>query len=64
MLQLPKQQERKTEMNKQLLEKIANCDTCFGNGFLYYGDEETFDIEACICNPESYDGQLFEREAD
>ena len=49
---------------KQLLEEIANCDTCFGNGFLYYGDEETFDIEACLCNPENFDGQLFERECE
>ena len=49
---------------KHRLEQIFNCDTCFGNGYLYYGDEETFDVAPCQCNPESYDGQLFEREAD
>ncbi len=38
---------------KSLLDEIKNCETCFGNGWLYYGDEETYDIEACLCNPES-----------
>ena len=27
----------------------ANCGTCYGKGYLYYGDEETFDIEPCDC---------------
>ncbi len=38
---------------KSLLDEIKNCLTCFGNGWLYYGDEENFDLEACSCNPES-----------
>lgn len=49
---------------KRLLEEISNCDTCFGNGYLYYGDEETFDVEPCLCNPESLEHQLFGKEAE
>jgi len=49
------QNERKTKMAKvkSLLEEIKNCEMCWGNGWLYYGNEEMYDIEACACNPES-----------
>jgi len=30
--------------------EIANCETCYGKGWLYYGDEDTFDVEACQCS--------------
>ena len=49
------QNERKTEMSKikTLIDEIKNCDTCYGQGWLYYGNDEMYDIEACLCNPES-----------
>ena len=55
MLQFQKQQERKTKMSKikTLIDEIKNCDTCYGQGWLYYGNDEMYDIEACLCNPES-----------
>jgi hypothetical protein len=49
------QNERKTKMSKikTLIDEIKNCDTCYGQGWLYYGNDEMYDIEACLCNPES-----------
>jgi hypothetical protein len=49
------QNERKTKMSKikTLIDEIKNCDTCYGQGYLYYGNYEMYDIEACVCNPES-----------
>lgn len=38
---------------KSLIDEIKNCQMCFGNGWLYYGNDEMYDIEACVCNPES-----------
>jgi hypothetical protein len=38
---------------KMLLDEIINCQMCFGNGWLYYGNDEMYNIEACVCNPES-----------
>jgi hypothetical protein len=31
------------------------CDECNGNGYIFFGDEENFDVEACDCQ----DGNLF-----
>ena len=25
------------------------CDTCGGHGYLFYGDENNFDVESCAC---------------
>ena len=49
------QNERKTKMSKikTLIDEIKNCDTCYGQGWLYYGNDEMYVIEACLCNPES-----------
>lgn len=49
------QNERKTKMSKikTLIDEIKNCEMCFGQGYLYYGNDEMYDIEACLCNPES-----------
>lgn len=38
--------ERK-EMIKSV-ERI-NCDECYGHGVIFYGDDETYDIEPCEC---------------
>jgi len=54
------QNERKTKMSKikTLIDEIKNCDTCYGQGWLYYGNDEMYDIEACVCNPDSlYEGE-------
>jgi hypothetical protein len=55
IISLQQKQERKTKMakTKSLLEEIKNCDTCYGQGWLYYGNEDTYDLEPCFCNPES-----------
>jgi hypothetical protein len=38
--------------------EIKNCQMCFGQGWLYYGNDEMYDIEACSCNPDSlYEGE-------
>jgi hypothetical protein len=35
---------------KQYLEIIAvACDECGGAGFLFYGDENNYDVESCDC---------------
>jgi hypothetical protein len=38
---------------KTLLDEIANCETCYGQGWLYYGDNESYDLDPCLCNPNS-----------
>jgi hypothetical protein len=50
------QNERKTKMGrmKELYTQILECDTCYGKGWLYYGDENNYDVEACQCNPLSF----------
>lgn len=30
------------------IEKIK-CDECYGSGFIFYGDENTYDVEPCEC---------------
>ena len=32
-----------------------DCDTCYGKGWLFWGDAENYDVEACDCNPEQLD---------
>lgn len=35
---------------KNIAEIIAvGCEECGGAGFLFWGDENTFDVEACSC---------------
>ena len=35
---------------KDLIEIIsANCDECGGAGFLFFGNENNYDVEACAC---------------
>jgi hypothetical protein len=38
-----------------LIEIIAvACDECGGAGFLFYGDENNFDVESCDCALENW----------
>jgi hypothetical protein len=40
---------------KEYLEIIAvNCDECGGAGFLFWGDENNYDVESCDCALESW----------
>ena len=39
---------------KELYTKILECKTCWGKGWLYYGDNENYDVCACDCNPLSW----------
>jgi hypothetical protein len=39
---------------KELYTQILECETCYGKGWLYYGDEDNYDVEACQCNPLSF----------
>ena len=49
--------KRKGKPKMKTLE-IKNCQMCFGQGWLYYGNDEMYDIEACVCNPDSlYEGE-------
>ena len=42
-----------------------DCDTCYGKGWLFYGGNEDYNVEACDCNPNSiFDGSLFLKEND
>ena len=35
---------------KELIEIIAaNCDECGGAGFLFFGNENNYDVEPCAC---------------
>ena len=35
---------------KDLIEIIsANCDECGGAGFVFFGDENNYDVEPCSC---------------
>ena len=29
---------------KSLIDEIKNCQMCFGNGWLYYGNDEMYDM--------------------
>jgi hypothetical protein len=35
---------------KENLMGILSHDLCYGKGWLYYGDEDNFDIAPCDCN--------------
>jgi hypothetical protein len=40
---------------KQYLEIIAvSCDECGGAGFLFWGDENNYDVESCDCALEKW----------
>jgi hypothetical protein len=42
---------------KQLIETLAeNCEECGGAGFIFFGDENNYDVEPCDCVD---DGSLF-----
>ena len=38
-----------------------DCSMCYGEGYLYYGGQEDYNIEPCDCNlsDELFDGSLF-----
>jgi hypothetical protein len=36
---------------KYLLDEIANCNLCYGHGFIGYTLNNDFDFEYCECNP-------------
>lgn len=36
---------------KNYLETILDCSDCYGQGFIFWGNGEDFDVEACDCNP-------------
>jgi hypothetical protein len=41
---------------KEYIEIIAaNCDECGGAGFLFWGNENNFDVEPCACVDEISD---------
>ncbi len=40
---------------KEYIDNIKACSMCWGQGFLYYGNEEMYDIDTCICNPQGLD---------
>jgi hypothetical protein len=47
---IPITNERKTKMVNNLKEIIAvACDECGGAGFLFWGDENNYDVEQCEC---------------
>lgn len=33
---------------------VIPCDECGGAGFLFWGDENNFDVEACECAEENF----------
>jgi len=35
-------------MNAQVFE----CDSCFGHGVIFIGDDEDYFIEPCLCQPD------------
>jgi hypothetical protein len=42
----------KMATTKQLLEKIENCDNCFGLGYFgWVSQDGDYDFEYCECNP-------------
>jgi hypothetical protein len=55
---------KKEKMDKleYALRAIQNCDSCNGQGNLYWGNGEDFDSETCECNPYEllldYDGSV------
>jgi len=36
---------------KEALYDIVNCEMCYGYGWLFYGNENAYDVETCQCNP-------------
>jgi len=41
---------------KEYIEIIAaNCDECGGAGFVFFGDENNYDVEPCSCVDEIFD---------
>ena len=43
---------------KEALYDILNCEMCYGQGWLFYGNEIAYDVEACQCNPHSLDVEI------
>ena len=40
---------------KQLIETLAeNCEECGGAGFIFFGDENNYDVESCECALEEW----------
>jgi len=35
---------------KDNLLSVLSCQTCYGQGWLYYGNEEDWNIDPCECN--------------
>ena len=40
---------------KEALYDILNCEMCYGYGWLFYGNENAYDVETCQCNPHALD---------
>jgi hypothetical protein len=40
---------------KRAIESIIECESCSGQGWHFYGDDEMWDVESCDCNPHSID---------
>ena len=40
--------------NKEMLNAITkiDCNDCHGAGFIFWGDEDTYDVEMCECGRE------------
>ena len=36
---------------KYIVEKITNCEDCYGNGIIGWNNGEDYDFEYCDCNP-------------
>jgi hypothetical protein len=36
---------------KELYTQILECEDCNGQGWLYFGNNENYDVECCNCNP-------------
>ena len=50
---------------KQYIEIIAaNCDTCEGAGFVFFGDENNYDVEPCACVDKISDELTLDWESD
>jgi len=35
---------------KDTIEQIVSCDYCYGVGWEYYGNDEDWNIDPCVCN--------------
>ncbi len=40
---------------KRAIEEIISCDFCYGKGWLYYGNEDNYNVDPCECNLYSID---------